>query len=41
MINQALIKEFQKIIGKDNVFTDQADLLTYSYDAAVVEPVVK
>ncbi|MDM8538192.1 FAD-linked oxidase C-terminal domain-containing protein [Desulfobacterales bacterium HSG17] len=40
MINQALIKEFQNIIGKDNVFTDQADLLTYSYDAAVVESVL-
>ncbi|QTA82120.1 Lactate dehydrogenase, subunit alpha [Desulfonema limicola] len=40
MINQALIKEFQNITGKDNVLTQKADLLTYSYDAAVVEPVL-
>jgi len=40
MISQTLVTEFQEILGKDNVFTDQADLLTYSYDAAVVEPVM-
>jgi glycolate oxidase len=40
MINRKLIQEFIHIIGKENVFDDQADLLTYSYDAAVVEPVI-
>jgi glycolate oxidase len=40
MINPALVKEFENILGRGNVFTDEADLLTYSYDAAVVEPVM-
>lgn len=40
MIIQAIIKEFENITGKDNVFSQKADLLTYSYDAAVVEPVL-
>ncbi|AOY58523.1 MULTISPECIES: FAD-binding oxidoreductase [Desulfococcus] len=40
MLNPALIKEFKNIVGAENVFTDDADLLTYSYDAAVVKPVV-
>ena len=40
MPTPALIKEFKEIVGADNVFTDDADLMTYSYDAAVVKPVV-
>ena len=32
--------EFQKILGKENVFSDQADLVTYSYDAAVLDQVL-
>ena len=40
MITQTLIKEFQNKVGRENVFTDKADLLTYSYDAAVLEPVI-
>ncbi len=40
MHNLALIKEFENIVGADNVFTDAADLMTYSYDAAVVKPVI-
>lgn len=39
-MNPILIKEFENILGSENVFTDEADLLTYSYDAAVVEPVM-
>jgi glycolate oxidase len=39
MIQKGLLKEFQKTVGAANVFTDQADLHTYSYDAAVLEPV--
>ena len=40
MVSQALLNEFQAAVGKDNVFTDPADLVTYSYDAAVLEAVV-
>ena len=40
MISKALVKEFQKAVGKQNVMTDEADRLTYSYDAAVLEPVM-
>jgi len=40
MMNTALIAEFKHIAGPDNVFSEPADLLTYSYDAAVVKPVV-
>jgi len=40
MVNPALLKEFQTILRRENVLTDPADLLTYSYDAAVLEPVV-
>lgn len=40
MIRQSLLKEFQAKVGADNVFADQADRLTYSYDAAVLEPVM-
>jgi glycolate oxidase len=37
---KALIKEFEKVVGKDNVFQDETDRATYSYDAAVLEPVL-
>lgn len=40
MINQAIIKEFEHILGKSGVFLDETDRHTYSYDAAVLEPVV-
>ena len=32
----ALHKEFQRIAGPENVFADASDLLTYSYDAALL-----
>lgn len=35
----ALLKEFEKIVGKDMVFTRIEDRVTYSYDAAVLESV--
>jgi glycolate oxidase len=35
-----LVKEFERIVGKDNVFADPADRVTYSYDAAVLDAVV-
>ena len=40
MIPKALISDFQQAVGKENVFTDLSDRVTYSYDAAVVDPVV-
>lgn len=40
MIGQALLKEFQNVLGKANVFGDETDRLTYSYDAAVLDPVM-
>ena len=38
MISKVLLKEFETIVGKDNVFQDETDRITYSYDAAVLEP---
>jgi len=40
MITEAIIGEFKQAIGNANVFTDPADLLAYSYDAAVLDPVM-
>ncbi|OQW98328.1 MAG: glycolate oxidase subunit GlcD [Desulfobacteraceae bacterium A6] len=39
-MNGSLLKEFIDLLGRENVFTDKADLVTYSYDAAVLDPVV-
>ncbi|MDR3176762.1 MAG: FAD-binding protein [Desulfovibrio sp.] len=38
-INPALAKEFENVVGKEQVFTEEADLQSYSYDAAVLAPV--
>ena len=40
MLSQGLIKDFQKIVGPDAIFTAETDRHTYSYDAAVLEPVM-
>ncbi len=40
MISQSLLEEFQAKVGADNVFSEDTDRLTYSYDAAVLEPVM-
>lgn len=40
MIGPALIKEFESVLGKENVMADPADRHTYSYDAAVVDAVL-
>jgi len=40
VFSKALLKEFKTILGHDKVFTDKADLVTYSYDAAVLDPVI-
>ena len=40
MVSKTVIREFKKIVGQENVFSDITDRVTYSYDAAVVEPIV-
>lgn len=40
MIQKGVLKAFKEAVGADNVFSDPADLHTYSYDAAVVDPVL-
>lgn len=40
MASQALIRDFEDLIGKENVFSSEADRLSYSYDSAVLAPVM-
>lgn len=40
MISKNLIEEFQGILGKNNVMTDEVDRLNYAYDAAVLDSVL-
>ena len=40
MSNAALIRDFEALIGKENVLTSEADRQSYSYDSAVLPPVV-
>jgi glycolate oxidase len=40
MLSKSLQKEFAAIVGPENMFTDETDRMTYSYDAAVVDPVL-
>jgi glycolate oxidase len=40
MLPEALIKAFKAAVGKENVMTEAADTVTYSYDAAVLPAVV-
>ncbi|HYA40462.1 MAG TPA: FAD-linked oxidase C-terminal domain-containing protein [Syntrophobacteraceae bacterium] len=40
MIDQSILREFQAIVGGENVFHAEAYRLAYSYDAAVLEQVV-
>lgn len=39
MSNAAFVKEFEKLIGKDNVFTGEANRQVYAFDAAALDPV--
>ena len=39
MASQALIKEFEDLLGKENVFTSEADRQSYSFDSAVLPSV--
>jgi glycolate oxidase len=40
MASSSLIKEFQSIMGPENVMTEEADRQVYAYDSAVLEPVI-
>lgn len=35
MVSQGLLLKFQRILRKEQVFLEEADRLTYAYDAAV------
>lgn len=39
-LSSALIQEFITLCGKENVLTEEVDRLSYSYDAAVLTPVL-
>ena len=40
MAGNQLVKQFQDILGKENVFQDDTDRLAYSYDAAVLDSAI-
>ncbi|MFZ7127257.1 MAG: FAD-binding oxidoreductase [Desulfobacterales bacterium] len=40
MIRKTVLMELRRIVGGKNLLTDDADRVTYSYDAAVLEPVL-
>lgn len=40
MISSSLIKEFQSVLGPENVMTEEADRQVYAYDSAVLEPII-
>lgn len=39
-MNDALKKEFEALVGKDNVMESESDRFSYAYDAAVLDPVM-
>ncbi len=40
MVSDRVVQEFQRLLGKDQVFLRETDRLTYAYDAAVLAPVL-
>jgi len=40
MIPKSLLSQFQSTLGRENVFHEEVDRLSYSYDAAVLDPVL-
>lgn len=40
MLSESMISDLQKLLGADNVMTSDADRQSYSYDSAVLPPVV-
>lgn len=39
MLSEGMIKDLEEMLGKDNVFTSEADRQSYSFDSAVLPPV--
>ena len=37
MITQSILSELKKIVGPEHLLTEREDMLTYSYDAAVLD----
>ncbi len=37
MINEPIISRLKEIVGPDNILVEKEDMLTYSYDAAVLD----
>lgn len=40
MISQSMVKDLEELLGKENVFTSDADRQSYSYDSAVLPSVI-
>jgi glycolate oxidase len=40
MIHKSILDALQKIVGHQHLLTQKEDMLTYSYDAAVLDPVM-
>ena len=40
MLSDSLAKEFEAIVGKENVFTSEADRQNYAYDSCVWAPCI-
>lgn len=40
MVKASLLKEFEQLIGKENVMTGEADRQSFSYDATAMDPVI-
>ena len=40
MISQSIFEQLKAIVGESDFFTDKEDMATYSYDAAVLDPVL-
>jgi glycolate oxidase len=40
MISRSLIKKFEEIVGRENLFGEKADLLAYSYDASTLNQII-
>ncbi len=40
MSNQALTKDFETLLGKENVFSSEADRQSYAYDSAVLQQII-
>ncbi|MDR2199636.1 MAG: FAD-binding protein [Deltaproteobacteria bacterium] len=37
-LSPSLVRDFQKLLGRENVFTEREDLLSYAFDGAVLPP---